>query len=132
MDVSCLFFIAFSFSIFCHSISASENIFTVYFENNSYRLTPEAISILDISVEGILEKNSFNIDLSGYTDSIGSKAHNLKLSKNRSAAVKNYLISKGIPSSRIFAKWSGELNPPSASKDDVAVSENRCVVIRIH
>jgi len=47
----------------------------------------------------------------GYTDRIGSKAYNLKLSQRRAEAVKAYLVSKGIPANRILAEGKGEANP---------------------
>lgn len=47
----------------------------------------------------------------GYTDRIGSKAYNLKLSLRRADAVKAYLMSHGIPANRIQVEGKGKLNP---------------------
>ncbi len=47
----------------------------------------------------------------GYTDRIGSKAYNLKLSKRRADTVKAYLVSKGVPADRILAKGKGKADP---------------------
>ncbi|MHB8668736.1 MAG: OmpA family protein [Burkholderiales bacterium] len=47
----------------------------------------------------------------GYTDRIGSKAYNLKLSERRAETVKAYLVSKGVPADRILAKGKGKADP---------------------
>ena len=47
----------------------------------------------------------------GHTDSIGTDAYNQKLSERRAAAVKQYLVSKGIPASKITTIGKGESQP---------------------
>ena len=47
----------------------------------------------------------------GYTDRIGSKAYNLKLSQRRADAVKTYLADHGVSADRIEAEGKGKANP---------------------
>jgi OOP family OmpA-OmpF porin len=47
----------------------------------------------------------------GYTDRIGSDRYNDRLSMRRAQAVKAYLVSKGIPSNRIYTEGKGKRNP---------------------
>ncbi|MBN8455688.1 outer membrane protein OmpA [Accumulibacter sp.] len=47
----------------------------------------------------------------GHTDHFGSDAYNQKLSERRAAAVKTYLVSKGIDAKRIYTEGKGEKNP---------------------
>jgi OOP family OmpA-OmpF porin len=49
--------------------------------------------------------------VTGHTDRIGSNQYNQKLSERRANAVKAYLISKGIPDSRITSAGLGETQP---------------------
>jgi len=52
----------------------------------------------------------------GYTDRIGSDAYNQKLSEKRAAAVKDYLVSKGIDANRVYTEGKGEKNPVTGDK----------------
>jgi OOP family OmpA-OmpF porin len=47
----------------------------------------------------------------GHTDRFGSLAHNMKLSDRRAAAVKSYLVSKGVDANRIYTEGKGPKNP---------------------
>jgi OOP family OmpA-OmpF porin len=60
-----------------------------------------------------LQQNSSltGITISGYTDRLGKKAYNQKLSEKRANAVREYLISKGVDGSRLQAVGKGESNP---------------------
>ena len=60
----------------------------------------------------ILNKNKgIGIELSAFADAIGSEEYNMDLSKRRSEKVVEYIISKGISSDRVSAKYYGESNP---------------------
>ncbi len=47
----------------------------------------------------------------GHTDRFGSDAYNQKLSEKRAAAVKTYLVSKGIEANRVYTEGKGKKNP---------------------
>jgi OmpA-OmpF porin, OOP family len=47
----------------------------------------------------------------GHTDRLGSNAYNQRLSVRRAEAVKNYLVSKGVPANRIYTEGKGETQP---------------------
>ena len=69
------------------------------------------------------------IDVTGYTDTVGSDAYNLRLSKRRALAVEAELTRKGIPAGEIaiFAKGKHDLLVPTA--DGVKEPQNRRVQI---
>ena len=52
----------------------------------------------------------------GHTDRIGSAAYNQKLSERRAAAVKTYLVSKGIEANRVYTKGKGLTQPVTGDK----------------
>lgn len=51
----------------------------------------------------------------GYTDRIGNRSYNQRLSEQRAESVRAYLVSKGIPSDRIQAQGKGETEPVTAA-----------------
>ncbi|MGE0357701.1 MAG: OmpA family protein [Burkholderiales bacterium] len=65
----------------------------------------------------------------GHTDSIGTEAYNQKLSDRRAAAVKEYLVSKGIPASKITTLGKGESQPVATNKTKDGRQKNRRVDI---
>ncbi|HWR99585.1 MAG TPA: OmpA family protein, partial [Prolixibacteraceae bacterium] len=72
-----------------------------------------------------------NIDIFGYTDITGTPEYNLKLSAERAAAVKNYLISKGIEASRMKTTGLGIADPIASNDTEEGKSQNRRVEFAI-
>lgn len=71
------------------------------------------------------------IQVGGHTDSQGSEAYNLNLSKQRADAVVNLMIQLGIAQPRIEAAAYGEAQPISANDSDAGRRMNRRVEIKI-
>jgi OOP family OmpA-OmpF porin len=65
----------------------------------------------------------------GHTDSIGTERYKQKLSERRAAAVKAYLVSKGIPASKITTIGKGETQPVATNKTAAGRQKNRRVDI---
>ena len=55
--------------------------------------------------------DSGEVRIDGYTDRLGSDAHNRKLSQARADAVRDYLVRGGIAASRIRAAGFGSERP---------------------
>ena len=72
-------------------------------------------------VATILKKyNNYNVLIEGHTCDQGDEDYNRKLSEDRSKAVMEYLISKGIESNRLTYKGIGEISPflPNTNPDN--------------
>ena len=85
------------------------------------------------SIDDALAKLS-GVDLemviaTGHTDSIGSDAYNQRLSERRAAAVKDYLVSKGIPAAKVTTIGKGESQPVATNKTSEGRQKNRRVDI---
>ena len=52
----------------------------------------------------------------GHTDRIGGDGYNQKLSEKRAAAVKEYLVAKGIEANRVYTEGKGEKQPVTGDK----------------
>jgi outer membrane protein OmpA-like peptidoglycan-associated protein len=72
---------------------------------------------------------SLNITITGYTDSVGSEAFNLKLGMARATSVKSYLASKGVDASRMTTESKGEADPIASNSTPEGRQQNRRVVI---
>jgi type IX secretion system PorP/SprF family membrane protein len=82
---------------------------------------------LNTLVEKLKEKENWILNLSGHTDNLGDDDANMILSKNRSEAVKQYLISQGISESRIKVNYFGETKPIADNNSSEGRQKNRRV-----
>jgi OOP family OmpA-OmpF porin len=74
-------------------------------------LRPESEKVLDSVVKILVDNPKMKIELSSHTDSVGSDAYNQKLSQDRAQSCVDYIKTKGIPESRLFAKGYGKSRP---------------------
>ncbi len=85
-----------------------------FFDFNSSSLKPGAYTEID-RVANVLNKYPrTSIQVAGHTDSRGSQAYNLRLSKKRAQAVKNALVQRGVNPQRIATIGYGESQPISS------------------
>jgi outer membrane protein OmpA-like peptidoglycan-associated protein len=70
-----------------------------------------------------------SIEVLGYTDSVGSAADNDALSLRRAQAVRDYLVTRGVPSEKATAKGLGSSNPVASNNTADGRAENRRVEI---
>ncbi|NYT66488.1 OmpA family protein [Alcaligenaceae bacterium] len=102
-----------------------------FFDFDKATIKPEGRQILDQVASQVDTLNLETLIAVGHTDSIGTEQYNQGLSERRANAVKNYLVSKGIPADRIYAEGKGELNPVASNKTREGRAQNRRVEIEI-
>lgn len=83
------------------------------FAFDSADLTAEGRSRLDQVVGSLTAKQLENkqIEITGYTDRIGSETYNQTLSERRAQSVRDYLVSKGLPADAISTQGLGASKP---------------------
>ena len=74
-------------------------------------LRPQGRDALDAFVGKLQGVEVGTITAVGHTDRIGSSEYNQKLSDERAAAVKDYLVSKGLNSAQVQTEGVGETQP---------------------
>ncbi|MCA8219330.1 OmpA family protein [Burkholderia cepacia] len=101
------------------------------FAFDSAALTPEARSQLDrfVQINGGVEFR--RVAITGFTDSTGSKTHNLALSASRARNVMNYLSSNGLKAQSFVSEGLGAADPVASNATAEGRAQNRRVEIRI-
>lgn len=83
----------------------------IFFDFDKATLRPESVVELERLKKFLTDNPTLKIEISGYTDSRGSKTYNQSLSERRSKSVVDYLIEHGIASDRLTYKGYGPENP---------------------
>lgn len=103
----------------------------INFDTNKATLKPKSFAILDEAVKLLQQYPTIRIDIHGHTDSQGPDAHNQKLSEDRAAAVRQYLVDKGIAPERLTARGFGESEPIAPNNTAAGRAKNRRVEIEV-
>jgi OOP family OmpA-OmpF porin len=102
------------------------------FAVNSAKLTDAGRSAIDEVVEQLRGFDRVkSIVITGHTDSTGSAAYNQKLSERRAAAVRDYLISRGVNPALLTSIGAGEDQPIADNSTKEGRQMNRRVEIDI-
>ena len=103
----------------------------VNFAFDSDRLSSTAIPILEEGASLLNEAGTTNVSIEGHTDSVGSEAYNLGLSRRRAAAVKRYLETHGVSGTRLQTSGFGEERPVASNATADGRAQNRRVELRV-
>lgn len=101
----------------------------IIFDLDSVRLNSAAKTLLEGVVQQLKANPSLKVHVRGHSDRMGSREHNLELSKQRAASVENFLLGSGIPGSRITTEAMGGRKPVDPNNTPEGLSRNRRVEI---
>ena len=104
---------------------------TILFETGKASFEKQTYAVLQSITAILKEYPESKFLLEGHTDSDGKDDANLKLSKERAAAVKNYLVENGINGSRLTSEGFGETKPVASNKTKAGKAENRRVEVKL-
>ncbi len=106
---------------------------TVYFAPNSAALTSEGEAILDDVVDKSQRLEGYVIEVTGYTDDVGTAAAQEELSARRADVVTAYLtVSRSVPLRRIVGPTGvGALRPAATNSTEEGRALNRRVELRV-
>ena len=103
-----------------------QNLLPVYFEFNSYNLSPEGADRLRTAANFLMEHKSMRVLIEGHCDERGTSEYNMGLGENRARAVKQYLANYGLPSLQMeTTSWGKERLAATGCSDDQCHQQNR-------
>ena len=104
---------------------------TILFNSGKSSFQKQTIPVLQAITAILKEYPTAKFSLEGHTDNTGSDALNQKLSEERAAAVKNFLVENGIDASRLSSKGFGESAPVDSNKTAKGKANNRRVEVKL-
>jgi outer membrane protein OmpA-like peptidoglycan-associated protein len=105
---------------------------SVMFDTGKYAIRPEAQQVLAEAAARIRKFEGASVLVSGHTDNVGSEASNQKLSSDRAAAVKDYLVKQGgVAAETLRTQGFGASQPVADNGSDAGRARNRRVDVVI-
>jgi outer membrane protein OmpA-like peptidoglycan-associated protein len=103
-------------------------LYGILFDTGKATIKPESASALAPVGDMLKGQASLKLEIQGHTDNVGAAAANLKLSQDRAAAVKAYLVQTfGIGADRLTAVGLGDTKPVGDNKTEDGRTKNRRV-----
>jgi len=104
----------------------------VFFGYDESIINDESANTLQKQYQFLTRNPDISITITGHCDERGTREYNIALGERRGTAVKNYLISLGISSSRIAVISYGKEKPTVEGHDDWAWTQNRTAITFIN
>lgn len=100
----------------------------VLFAVNESTIGAGAQGVLDGQADWLLRNADYNAVIEGHADEQGTREYNLALGARRANAVREYLVSQGVPGSRLKTLTYGKERPIEICSDEGCYSKNRRAV----
>lgn len=103
----------------------------IFFDTGKSELKPGARNTLTRIADQLKDDDTISITIEGHTDSLGNENSNQTLSERRASAVRDFLVSVGLPANRISVTGKGEADPVTTNKTATGRQQNRRVELVI-
>ena len=97
----------------------------VYFLQDQSTLTPEGTATLTKQAAWLKQYGQVTVQVEGHADERGTREYNIALSARRATTTRTFLISQGIPGSRISSIAYGKERPVALCDAEQCWSQNR-------
>jgi peptidoglycan-associated lipoprotein len=102
-----------------------QNVKDVLFEYDKADIRPDMVSTLQGNAAWLKANPNVRFRVEGHCDERGSEEYNLGLGDRRANAVKEYLLSQGVPANRINTVSYGEEKPVCREETETCFTKNR-------
>jgi outer membrane protein OmpA-like peptidoglycan-associated protein len=103
----------------------------IFFDSGKSALKPGARTTLTRIADQLKTDETVRVTIEGHTDDVGSEESNQTLSERRATAVRDFLVSAGIPAERVTSSGRGEEQPVASNKNVAGRQQNRRVELLI-
>ena len=100
----------------------------VLFAVDQSTISPEGRTILDGQAQWLLTNADYRAVIEGHANEQGTREYNLALGFRRANAVREYLVSRGVPSARLEVTSYGKERPIEVCSNEACYSQNRRAV----
>ncbi|MEP5152366.1 peptidoglycan-associated lipoprotein Pal [Planktotalea sp.] len=100
----------------------------VLFEVDQSSLTAQGRATLDGQTGWLMTNSDYTAIIEGHADEQGTREYNVALGERRANAVRDYLVSKGVPSSRLRVVSFGKERPIEVCSAEGCYAKNRRAV----
>jgi len=97
----------------------------IHFDFDKYTIRADSQAILDKIADAMLANPNANVIIEGHCDHYGSNDYNMALGESRAKAARDYLVARGVSSSRIQTVSYGEERPVRACTSIADCEVNR-------
>ncbi|TCD06494.1 OmpA family protein [Erythrobacteraceae bacterium CFH 75059] len=111
------------------TMAGNQDTTRVFFAFDQAELTADARQQLDRIAEAYRQTPGAGLTVAGFTDTVGTRPYNQQLSERRAAAVRDHLVSRGVPAGEIQLEAHGQSSPRVDTGDNVREAQNRRVRI---
>ncbi|MGB1012588.1 MAG: OmpA family protein [Nannocystaceae bacterium] len=103
----------------------------IFFDFGKATIKKESEVTLD-KAAGVLRKfSTIKVEIAGHTDNVGDEAANQKLSEDRAAAVKQWLIDHGVEGDRVSTVGFGPSQPIDTNDTEAGRAKNRRIEFHV-
>ncbi|WNW13487.1 OmpA family protein [Pseudomonas sp. DTU_2021_1001937_2_SI_NGA_ILE_001] len=103
----------------------------ITFATDSSAIASSFYAPLNNLASSLKQFNQNNIEIVGYTDSTGSRQHNMDLSQQRAQSVATYLTSQGVDPTHLSVRGAGPDSPIASNADVNGRAQNRRVEVNL-
>ncbi|WP_260483302.1 peptidoglycan-associated lipoprotein Pal [Sphingomicrobium flavum] len=101
---------------------------TVYFSTDEHLLDEPAKATLAAQAQWMMANPTVRASIEGHADERGTREYNLALGERRANAARDYLVSQGVPATRLTTLSWGKERPVAVGSSEQAWAQNRRAV----
>ncbi len=106
-------------------LNAEHPLADAYFELDKSDIRDEARTVLQKDADWLKRWKSAQVTVEGHCDSRGSAEYNLGLGSRRANAIKDYLVSLGVPTAQLTVVSKGKEAPVCSDETESCWQQNR-------